>query len=180
MLLLGGRALRAPTLEIAGRIAAHSNAAIRSELMAPRTQRGASRVTAERIPYVVDQAVKVLNGIRHLILIGAKAPVAFFAYPNKPSQLFPQDCAVHVLATPEDDIADSLERLSDLVGARSTVPARELAKCPDLASGELTLEATWSAIGHLLPEGAIVSDESITSGRGLHPVSYTHLRAHET
>jgi acetolactate synthase-1/2/3 large subunit len=168
VLMLGGRGLRAPALEIAGRIAAHSNATIRSELSAARTQRGAGRVAAERIPYVVDQAVKALDGVRHLILVGAKAPVAFFAYPNKPSQLFPQDCAVHVLATPENDIGDSLERLSDLIGARSTAPALESAKRPNLACGELTLEATWSAIGHLLPEGAIVSDESITSGRGLH------------
>ncbi len=40
VLMLGGRALRAPALEITGRIAAHSNAAIRSELSAARTQRG--------------------------------------------------------------------------------------------------------------------------------------------
>ena len=122
MLLLGGRALRAPTLEIAGRIAAHSNAAIRSELMSARTERGAGRVTVERIPYVVDQAVKVLEGIRHLILVGAKAPVAFFAYPNKPSLLIPQNCEIHVLATAEEDIADGLERLCDSIGAQSTSP----------------------------------------------------------
>ncbi len=168
MLLLGGRALRAPTLEIAGRIALHSNAAIRSELMSARTERGAGRVTVERIPYVVDQAVKVLDGIRHLILVGAKAPVAFFAYPDKPSLLIPQDCEVHVLATAEEDIADGLERLCDGIGAQTTLPNLELAKRPDLSSGELTLEAVWAAVGHLLPEDAIVSDESITSGRGLH------------
>ena len=36
-------------------------------------------------------------------------------------------------------------------------------------SGALTPEAIGAAVGHLLPEHAIVSDESITSGRGLAP-----------
>ena len=54
------------------------------------------------------------------------------------------------------------------MGAQTTVPNLELANRPDLCSGELTLEAVWAAVGHLLPEDAIVSDESITSGRGLH------------
>ena len=169
MLLLGGKALRAPTLENASRISVHSNAEIRSELMTARTERGAGRVGIERIPYVVDEAVKVLDGIRHLILVGAKPPVAFFAYPDKPSLLIPQDCEVHVLATAEQDIEDALERLCDSVGAQSTLPDLESAKRPELSSGELTLEAVWAAVGHFLPEGAIVSDESITSGRGLHP-----------
>jgi acetolactate synthase-1/2/3 large subunit len=104
-----------------------------------------------------------------LILVGAKPPVAFFAYPDKPSLLIPQNCEVHVLATAEQDIEDALERLCDSVGAQSTLPDLESAKRPELSSGELTLEAVWAAVGHFLPEDAIVSDESITSGRGLHP-----------
>ena len=51
----------------------------------PLVSSPAGRVAVERIPYVVDQAVKALDGVRHLILVGAKAPVAFFAYPNKPA-----------------------------------------------------------------------------------------------
>jgi acetolactate synthase-1/2/3 large subunit len=68
-----------------------------------RTQRGRGRVSVERIPYVVDQALKVLDGLKHVILVGAKMPVAFFAYPNKPSQLTPEGCEGHVLARPEED-----------------------------------------------------------------------------
>ena len=98
-------ALRAPTLEIAGRIALHSNAAIRSELMSARTERGAGRVAVLNVfPTSLTRQVEVLDGIRHLILVGAKPPVAFFAYPDKPSLLIPQDCEVHVLATAEQDI----------------------------------------------------------------------------
>ena len=134
MLLLGGRALRAPTLENASRIALHSNAAMRSELMSARTERGAGRVGIERIPYVVDEAVKVLDGIRHLILVGAKAPVAFFAYPDKPSLLIPQDCEVHVLATAEQDIADALDRLSDCLLYTSPSPRdRQKSRMPSSA-----------------------------------------------
>ena len=40
---------------------------------------------------------------------------------------------------------------------------------PDLKGGELNIDAIGAAIGHLLPENAIISDESVTSGRALHP-----------
>jgi acetolactate synthase-1/2/3 large subunit len=66
--------------------------------------RGAGRVPLDRIPYVVDSALQVLGGIRHLVLAGAKAPVGFFAYPGKPGRLWPRDCEVHVLARVEDDV----------------------------------------------------------------------------
>ena len=48
---------------------------------------GAGRVPVQRIPYPVGQAVGLLAGLRNLILVGAKPPVAFFAYPGKPSRL---------------------------------------------------------------------------------------------
>ena len=40
---------------------------------------------------------------------------------------------------------------------------------PDLRTGDLTIESIGAAIGNLLPENAIVSDESITGGRALSP-----------
>jgi len=49
------------------------------------------------------------------------------------------------------------------------VPKLQAAQRPGLVSGALTVESIGSAIGHLLPENAIICDESVTSGRGLHP-----------
>ena len=169
MLLLGGRALRSVPRETAGRIAAGTGAELRSELMAARTERGSGRVSIERIPYPVDQAVGVLENVRHLILVGTVSPVAFFAYPDKPSLLAPSDCQIHSLAGPADDLLAALEWLADELGVSGVVPKLQAAQRPGLVSGALTVESIGSAIGHLLPENAIICDESVTSGRGLHP-----------
>src|SRR5207302_3225591 len=98
LILLTGRAVRADGLELAGKIAQKCNARLMAQGSNARTQRGRGRVSVERIPYVVDQALKLLDGLKHVILVGAKMPVAFFAYPNKPSRLFPEGCEGHVLA----------------------------------------------------------------------------------
>jgi hypothetical protein len=50
-------------------------------------------------------------------LAGARIPVAFFAYPGKPSLVLPNGCEEHVLARPEEDIEDALRRLAEAVNA---------------------------------------------------------------
>src|SRR5438094_301180 len=117
--LVGGRAVRADGLELAGKIAAKTGARVIAQGSNARTQRGRGRVSVERIPYVVDQALQVLAGLKHIILVGAKMPVAFFAYPDKPSRLTPEGCEGHVLARPDEDSIAALEALSEEVGARS-------------------------------------------------------------
>ncbi|MBN34828.1 MAG: acetolactate synthase large subunit [Rhodospirillaceae bacterium] len=169
MILVGHRALRSDALEIAGRIAAKTGAEMRTEFAAARSERGAGRVTPERIPYVVDQALAVTSEIRHMILVGCKTPVAFFAYPGKPSVLIPDTCQPHLLAAADEDVMGALEWLADEVGAGDAEPVREELSRPDLQSGKLTIDTIAAAIGHLLPEGCIISDEAITSGRMLHP-----------
>ena len=47
-------------------------------------------------------------------------PVAFFAYPDKPSLLTPEGCQGHVLARPDEDLIAALEMLAEAVGARGT------------------------------------------------------------
>ena len=91
LLLVTGRALRQEGLDLAGRIAGKTGARLMAQGSNARTQRGRGRVSIDRIPYVVDQAVKVLAGLKHIILVGSKMPVAFFAYPDKPSLLAPPE-----------------------------------------------------------------------------------------
>ena len=74
----------------------------------------------ERLPYPVDQALAVLKDVRHLILVGAKAPVAFFAYPDKPSVLTPDGCQIHRLATIAEDSIGALEALAEAVGTKKS------------------------------------------------------------
>src|SRR5947207_5779226 len=166
LILLTGRAVRADGLALAGKIAAKTGARLIAQGSNARTQRGRGRVSVERIPYVVDQALKVLDGLKHVILVGAKMPVAFFAYPNKPSRLTPEGCEGHVLARPEEDQIQALEWLCDEVGARATPAPVVNDPKPAPATGDITSEALGQSLGALLPENAIVADEAVTTGRG--------------
>ncbi|HEX3861904.1 MAG TPA: acetolactate synthase large subunit [Stellaceae bacterium] len=166
LILLTGRAVRADGLDLAGRIAAKTGARLIAQGSNARTQRGRGRVSVERIPYVVDQALRVLAGLKHIILVGSKMPVAFFAYPDKPSQLSPTDCQGHVLARPDEDLIAGLEMLADEVGARGTAPLVVNDPAPTPATGAITPEALGRSVGALLPENAIIADEAVTTGRG--------------
>ena len=166
MLMLTGLAVRERGLALAGRIATATGARIIAQGSNARIQRGAGRVPIERLPYPVDQALAVLKDVRHLILVGAKAPVAFFAYPDKPSVLTPDGCRIHRLSTIAEDSIGALEALAEAVGAKKNGEVVQQPSRPALPTGPLTPDTLAAALGALLPEGAIVSDESVTSGRG--------------
>ena len=163
-LLLGGRALREPALRAAAQIAAHTGAKLLCEVFPTRLERGAGLPPIERIAYLAELAGVQLAGLEHLVLVDAKAPVSFFAYPGKPSELVPPGCAVHTLATPAQDASASLVRLARAVGAEAVSPPLQPAVRPPRPRGRLTAEKVCKAVGHLLPENAIVIDEAITSG----------------
>jgi len=164
-LLLAGAALRAPGLELASRIAGATGARLLVANAYTRMERGAGRALIEPIPYPVDQALPVLANVQQLILVGAKPPVAFFAYPDKPSVLTPPDCRIFRLAQLDEDLLQALEALADAVGARKHQPALAPHDPPALATGKITTEALARSIAALIPERAIVVDESVTTGR---------------
>jgi acetolactate synthase-1/2/3 large subunit len=163
-LLLGGRALREPSLVAAARVAAQCGVTLLAEVFPTRLERGAGLPPVERIAYLAELAGVQLAQFEHLVLVDAKAPVSFFAYPGKPSELVPAGCTVHTLCTPEQDAAASLEALALALGAGAAVPALQPAARPGRPRGRLTAEKVCKAVGHLLPERAIVVDEAITSG----------------
>ena len=166
LILLGGKALRAEGLDLAGRIAARTGARLIAQGSNARTQRGRGRVFVERVPYVVDQAVKVLSGLKHIVLVGSKMPVAFFAYPDKPSLLAPPDAQGHVLARPDEDLLRALEMLAEATGALgAAAPVTNETPGP-MGTGRITPEALGASLAALLPENAIVADEAVTTGRG--------------
>jgi acetolactate synthase-1/2/3 large subunit len=163
-LLLGGRALREPGLIAASRIAAATGATLLAEVFPTRMERGAGLPSIERLAYLAELASVQMAGLKHLILVDAKAPVSFFAYPGKKSYLVPDRCEVHELAAPTDDAVGSLEALVDTVGAAGAEPARQAPARPQRPTGPLDADKVCQAIGAVLPEGAIVSDEAQTSG----------------
>ncbi len=103
-----------------------------------RLTRGAGVPALERLGYLAEFAVAQLQGTRHIVLVDAKAPASFFAYPGKPSSLVPDDCEVHTLAGGPDDAVDALERLAEAVGAGDTEPLLAAASRPDRPTGPIT------------------------------------------
>ena len=166
-LILNGPLLRTHPLDTCGRIAAATGAELLAPTQVPRLERGAGRVFVDRIPYVIDAALTRLKHLERVVLVNARVPVAFFAYPGKPSLLLPATCEVFTLADPGEDGLDAIERLAEALGATSCEPVREPLAPPSLPSGAMTLPGLAETIAALLPEQAIVVDESITSGRGL-------------
>lgn len=163
VLFMGGHALREPGLTLAGRIAAKTGAHLLAQTLNARVERGAGRVAVDFLPYPVDDALATLAGARHLVLVGSRAPVAFFAYPDKPSALSPPQCETHTLATPGEDIVGALEALAEELGASQNAPVQVREK-PAPPSGEaITPDAAAAAVATLLPEGAIVVDEALTA-----------------
>ena len=165
VILIGGDATRNPGLVAAFRVAQATGARVLCETFPNRQERGAGVPAVERLAYFAEAAQEQLAGAAHLVLAGAKSPVSFFAYPGKPSDLVPQGCTVHALAS-HVGAAAALEHLADDVAPGTTAAVAAAAR-PELPAGDLTAFAVAAVVGALLPEGAIVVDESNTAGIGV-------------
>jgi len=163
-LLLNGGALRERGLLAASRVAQHTGAKLLCDTFPARLERGAGLPAPERLNYLAELTTAQLKDLAHLVVVESRAPVSFFAYPEKPSYLLPAGCEVHELASPAHDSSAALEQLVEALGAGATPPQLQPTQRPELASGALTAEAVGRAIGALLPEHAIVADEGNTAG----------------
>jgi acetolactate synthase-1/2/3 large subunit len=161
---MNGAALRAHGLALGSRIANRCGARLMCDTFTGRLERGAGRAPIERLPYFAEMAAAELAGVRHLVLVGTQAPVAFFAYPGKPNYLVPEGCEVHVLAEPAQDAIDALERLCDAVSAPRDAGSVQALARPAAPSGKLDAKALAEAVAAHLPEGAILCDEGNTEG----------------
>jgi acetolactate synthase-1/2/3 large subunit len=173
VIMVGGDATRWAGLAAATRIAQHTGARLLCETFPTRLERGAGVPAVERLAYFGEAALAQLDGARHLILAGAKSPVSFFAYPDKPSDLVPAGCELHLLAE-YTGAADALIALADELAPGSTAPVAELSR-PRLPAGALTAVSVADVVGALMPENVIVVDESNTSS-----IPLTAARPHTT
>jgi acetolactate synthase I/II/III large subunit len=169
LLLMTGGALTEHGLALAAQIAGKTGCKVMGQTYNPRMARGRGRFSIDRIPYVIEQALPILKDFKHIVLVEANDPVAFFAYPNKPSMLKPDGCEVHRMTSGGENSVAALEALASALGARpaDAKPQAlvELAK----PTGALTFASIAQAIAMAIPENAIVVDESITTGRGFFP-----------
>jgi acetolactate synthase-1/2/3 large subunit len=169
VLLLGGATLRGEGLEAAGRIAAASGARLACDTFTARLERGAGRVALERIPYFAEQIVEFLKDTELMVLVGARPPVSFFAYPGKPSWCTPEGCRIVTLAEAHEDGVAALAAVADGLGAPKAPARRAELRRPELPKGALTVAGAGQVIGHFLPDHAIISEEAGTSVVGITP-----------
>ncbi|TPN76849.1 acetolactate synthase large subunit [Mesorhizobium sp. CU2] len=166
-MIVRGQAARADALEIAGQIAQARGVRLFSEVLIARIQRGRGRVAPTRIPYPIDAARALLADIDVLILIGAREPVAFFAYPGKPGRLVQDGCEIMTLAAHGEDLKAALAALRDELGIKPSQHFAAASIFPDepTPSGKLTDDAMALSVARKLPDNAIVCDEAVTSAR---------------
>lgn len=162
--LLGGSATHGPLLELGAKIAHAAGCRFLVPLHAPRLERGAGCVPYEQLVYPIDQNRALLADVSTLVACGTHAPVNFFAYPGKPSRPTQANAQLMELAGAHMDLAFTLNALADRLDAHDAhVPPVE-PDLPDRPEGPLTPASAGALIARALPEGAIVVNESVTSG----------------
>ena len=151
---------------LAARIAKKTGARLIAPYLAARIRRGAGAVAFERLAYGVDDNAAVLKDVRHMVLAGSQRPTNFFAYPGKPSLPEAPNTAVFDLCSRSMDVGYTLNTLAECLGVTTTDPYECWPQAlPALPSGPMDMTLIGQAFAHLLPENAIVVDESITLAR---------------
>ena len=160
LLLITGSAVTEQGLALAAQIAGKTGCKVMGPLASPRMARGRGRFSIERVPYVVEQALATLKGFRHIVLVEANDPVAFFAYPNKPSLLKPEGCEVHRMTSSGENSVAALEALASAVGAKPADVKPQAAVELVKPTGALNHASIAQAIAIAVPDNAILVDES--------------------
>jgi acetolactate synthase-1/2/3 large subunit len=166
VVLLGGQGCLAESLVQAARVQA-AGVRVMVDTFVARQPRGAGVFAPARMQYFGEAALADLEGVDLMVYVGTAMPVAFFAYPDRPSVLVPEGCATLTLADRATDTVAALAALAEALGAPATGPVQPL-KRPDAApTGGLTPQACGLSIARHLPEGAIICDDAVTSGGGV-------------
>jgi acetolactate synthase-1/2/3 large subunit len=165
-ILIGGSALTARGLHAAARVAAATGCGVWTETLPAHQERGRHLPAFPALPYFPEPACEALATVGHLVLAGAREPVAFFGYPDQPSRLAPTGALVYALADPDRgvDATLALEALALELDAPAAVitPRARPAFAP---SGQpLTPDDLCRTLAAYVPEDAIVVNEALTVG----------------
>ncbi|MCB1842584.1 MAG: acetolactate synthase large subunit [Halioglobus sp.] len=170
MLMIGGDVTAEQSRKLS-RIGRACGARVSTDTFPARQERGAGSAVLERLPYLAEMAIDHIKEVKHLILLGAAAPVSFFAYPNVPSVLTGSDCETFVLAAPGEDIDAALDALLAALDAQDVEPEIQALALPDVPTGALDASTAAQAIALHMPARTIVVDEAITSGLLVFPMT---------
>jgi len=162
-ILLNGTALHPDGAETLRRLQAQGVRVITDTFMT-RQGRGGGQFQPERLPYFAEMAVETLKDVDLLLLTGTKPPVAFFAYPNTPGAFTPKGARTLNLGGPDTDSANAIARLADWLDAPVQPGAANWTR-PDAATGDkFNPHTIGMSLAHYLPEGALISDDGVSSG----------------
>ncbi len=163
VLFLGGYALRERGLKAAARVAEATGCKLMCETFPARWERGAGTPIVERLPYFPEQAIAAISPYKSVVLAGARSPVSFFGYPGSPSYFISPQQLQMTLATPDEDVVDALESLAEALSASLNTDQNTSLLLPPKPEGKISPQALSAAVAGLIPENAIVMDESNTS-----------------
>lgn len=166
-LMMTGELLVEPLVSIAQQIAQATGCQLLAQQSNARMSRGQGRVDVSRVPYPIAQARPALADIEVLILLGANPPASFFAYPEQPNMMAPDNCEIVALASRDDDSPAALKALADELNANKEtvqIASRDSLVVPD---GDLNADLVMQTVAALLPDNAVLCDESVSSGRQL-------------
>ena len=174
-LILGGRALRKPGLDVAARIKKAIGCDLFSRTLSGYMERGSGLPMVERVPYFPEQATALLSRYEAVLLAGTPEPVTFFGYPGVRSRILTDEQVKITLCTDRQNVVEALATLADALNAPTHLtnddglfagPYR-----PALPSGELTAEKACQTLAALQPENAIIVDEAVSTGFFYYPFS---------
>lgn len=174
-LILGGRALSKEGLLEAARIKAATGCDLLSERAPARIEKGQGIPETEAIPYFPRQALELLSGYQAVVLAGTGEPVTFFGWQGYPSRLLNESQLIYQLKADNHSLPQTLEGLADALDA----PGRDRAadagfvktEPPEMPTGALTAANAGVILAALQPEGAIIVNESVTSGAAYLPLA---------
>ncbi len=181
MLMLGGARISKASGLLASRIGRATGARVATDTFPPRLSRGEGAAVIERLPYLAELALDNIKEVRRLVLLGAKTPVSFFAYPGVSSTIAAPECEVFSVAGVEAEFEAVLAALLDAVGGEGVEP--EVTERVEHGLGDdpdalLTADHAGRAVAHFMPEDAVIVDEAATSS--LLPFIYSaNSRRHE-
>ncbi len=164
-IILHGAVLQGEGLMAMGRIAAATGATLLAPYASSRIERGAGLPELVRIPFPVDAAVSLLAPFEQLLLVGAKEPVAFFAYPGKPSRMAAPGTELLVVGQRDQDLLQACLAIENSLGCAAVSALLERPCIPPSPTGPITSQTLAAVVARALTDGTILVDEGVTSSR---------------
>ncbi len=179
VLLVDGPVLWSDLGLLAKRLTKAAGARLMQPFFASRFRQGAGAVRVERMSYRIDNNIALLKGAPALVLCGTSRPAGFFAYPGKPSTPDDPDTRLIDLCSREMDIDWTLRALAAETGEAELAPEDFVPlNLPAPAQGTPTMAGISQSVAALLPENAVVVDESITGFASFAP-ALVRARGHD-